>query len=102
MDTIIKKITNSPEDKEVYQQAAQIIHNGGLVAFPTETVYGLGADAMNKAAAAQIYQAKGRPSDNPLIIHIAEVEELGRVAEEVNEKAKKLMKEFWPGPLTLI
>ncbi len=102
MDTIIKKITNSPEDKEVYQQAAQIIHNGGLVAFPTETVYGLGADGMNKAAAAQIYQAKGRPSDNPLIIHIAEVEELGRVSEEVNEKAKKLMKEFWPGPLTLI
>lgn len=102
MDTIIKKITNSPEDKNVYQQAAQIIRDGGLVAFPTETVYGLGADGMNQKAAAQIYQAKGRPSDNPLIVHIAEIGELGRVTGEVNEKAEKLIKEFWPGPLTLI
>lgn len=102
MTTGIIKINPDNFKGEELEEACHILKDGGLVAFPTETVYGLGADGMNKAAAAQIYQAKGRPSDNPLIIHIAELEELGRVVEEVNEKAKKLIKEFWPGPLTLI
>ncbi len=84
------------------QEAAGIIRDGGLVAFPTETVYGLGADAMNAEAAARIYEAKGRPSDNPLIVHIADREQMDLLAENVPETAKKIMEAFWPGPLTII
>lgn len=84
------------------QEAAGIIRDGGLVAFPTETVYGLGADAMNAEAAARIYEAKGRPSDNPLIVHIADREQVDLLAENVPETAKKIMEAFWPGPLTII
>lgn len=102
MNTIIKKITESSEAEEIYSQAAQIIRAGGLVAFPTETVYGLGADGMNEAASAKIYAAKGRPSDNPLILHIADSEGLERIAKKVSPKAEKLMQAFWPGPLTMI
>ena len=102
MDTITKKITDSSEAEEIYAQAAQIIRSGGLVAFPTETVYGLGADGMNEAASAKIYAAKGRPSDNPLILHIADRGGLNRVAAKVSQKAEKLMDTFWPGPLTMI
>lgn len=87
---------------EEIEEAGQIIRDGGLVAFPTETVYGLGADAMNEEAAARIYAAKGRPSDNPLIVHIADFEQVNMVAEEVSEDAWKIMKHFWPGPLTVI
>lgn len=78
------------------------MRNGGLVAFPTETVYGLGGDALRQEAAAKIYAAKGRPSDNPLIIHIADLASLYDIAEEVPETAKKLAEAFWPGPLTMI
>ncbi len=102
MDTWIRKLTASPEDEDIYIQAAQIICRGGLVAFPTETVYGLGADGMSEDAAGKIYAAKGRPSDNPLILHIADREGLDRIADKVTEKAEKLMQSFWPGPLTLI
>lgn len=102
MDTITRKITDSSEEEEIYAQAAQIIRSGGLVAFPTETVYGLGADGMNEAASAKIYAAKGRPSDNPLILHIADRGGLDRVAAKVSQKAEKLMDTFWPGPLTMI
>lgn len=102
MDTIIRKLTASPDDEDIYQQAAQIIRRGGLVAFPTETVYGLGADGMSEDAARKIYAAKGRPTDNPLILHIADRKDLERITDKVTEDADKLMTCFWPGPLTLI
>ena len=83
-------------------QAAALIAAGQLVAFPTETVYGLGADATNVAAVKQVYQAKGRPSDNPLIVHVAEVATVERFAKPLSINAKRLIKAFWPGPLTMI
>lgn len=89
-------------DEIRFQEASRILAEGGLVAFPTETVYGLGADATNEQAVKNIYKAKGRPSDNPLIVHIGTTEELDRYAEEVPEAAKKCAELFWPGPLTLI
>lgn len=82
--------------------AGDIIRRGGLVAFPTETVYGLGGDALSPASSGKIYAAKGRPSDNPLIIHIAEMAALERIVCEIPEKAVKLAEVFWPGPLTMI
>ena len=94
---IIKDITPETLDK-----AGEIIRNGGVVAFPTETVYGLGASAYDEKAIAKIYEAKGRPSDNPLIVHIADVSEVSKVAREVPENAKKLFDAFAPGPFTLI
>ena len=106
MKTIIVKIDkdNLKDDFAVSQleKAGEIIRNGGLVAFPTETVYGLGADALNEEAAAKIYAAKGRPSDNPLIAHIADLEMLKPLVEEIPPVAEKLMDAFWPGPMTLI
>ncbi|MBR5047989.1 MAG: threonylcarbamoyl-AMP synthase [Eubacterium sp.] len=84
------------------EEAGEIIRRGGLVAFPTETVYGLGADGMNADACARIYEAKGRPSDNPLILHIVDIKQVDQIAREVSEDARKIMKEFWPGPLTVI
>ncbi len=87
---------------EELNEACRILLNGGLVAFPTETVYGLGGDALRAEAAEKIYAAKGRPSDNPLIVHIAEKDSLSEVTSEIPEKAKKLMDAFWPGPLTII
>ncbi|MDB5054171.1 MAG: translation factor [Bacilli bacterium] len=84
------------------QTAAQLIRAGKRVAFPTETVYGLGADARNTAAVEGIFQAKGRPSDNPLIVHIADVNQLHDLVMEVDEVSRKLMDAFWPGPLTLV
>lgn len=88
--------------KTQLSEAASILRAGGLIAFPTETVYGLGADGLNPEASVKIYQAKGRPSDNPLIVHIAGQEELDRLTDYVPENAKKLMDTFWPGPLTMI
>ena len=82
--------------------AAQSIAGGHLVAFPTETVYGLGADATNENAVAKIYQAKGRPADHPLIVHIASTDAIGEWAEEISEYAINLARDFWPGPMTLI
>ncbi|BDZ31427.1 L-threonylcarbamoyladenylate synthase [Lactiplantibacillus sp. WILCCON 0030] len=82
--------------------AAKLIQAGQLVAFPTETVYGLGADATNVTAVKQVYQAKGRPSDNPLIVHVADVATVERFAKPLSVAAKKLIKAFWPGPLTMI
>lgn len=82
--------------------AADILRRGGLVAFPTETVYGLGARAFDAAAARRVYKAKGRPSDNPLIVHVAGEEMLGEVVRRVTPLARKLIDAFWPGPLTLI
>lgn len=82
--------------------AAKLILTGDIVAFPTETVYGLGADATNPLAIKKIFETKGRPADNPLIVHIADVEQLNYIVSEIPEPAKKLMDIFWPGPLTLV
>lgn len=84
------------------REAAKILRSGGLVAFPTETVYGLGCDGLNEEAAAKVYEAKGRPGDNPLILHISERDELTPLVEEIPPMAEKLMDTFWPGPMTLI
>lgn len=102
MKTIQIKIDEKQIEEQLLKQAGQLIKNGGLVAFPTETVYGLGADALNSEAAVKIYAAKGRPSDNPLIVHIADYEALFHIALEVSEKAKALADQYWPGPLTMI
>lgn len=90
------------DDRNAIAKAAIVLQQGGLVAFPTETVYGLGADALNVDAAAKIYAAKGRPSDNPLIVHIADVSAVNELAMSIPEKAVLLMEAFWPGPLTII
>lgn len=102
MRTQIWRIEKDNIDPVLMQQAGQIVKEGGLVAFPTETVYGLGGDALNKEAASKIYEAKGRPSDNPLIVHIAEYGALQRIAQNVPEQAALLARHFWPGPLTMI
>ena len=87
---------------DLINEAASCIAEGGIVAFPTETVYGLGADAFNDAAIDRIYKAKGRPSDNPLIVHIAQKEQIYNLVDYVPKKAEALMNKFWPGPLTII
>ena len=102
MKTLIEKIDRHQMDDEVLAKAGEILKRGGLVAFPTETVYGLGANALNEDAAKKTHTAKGRPSDNPLIVHIADVEDLPIVARNISDKAKQLMEQFWPGPLTFI
>lgn len=102
MDTIIEKVDPRNIDVDVMEQAGKLIAEGELVAFPTETVYGLGGDALDPDASRKIYAAKGRPSDNPLIVHIAEFDDMKRVAREVPEQARKLADAFWPGPLTMI
>lgn len=102
MKTIIEKIDADKIERPKIAVAARLIQEGGLVAFPTETVYGLGADALNPEASRRIYAAKGRPSDNPLIIHIAAVSDLERIVAAIPPKAKLLGERFWPGPLTMI
>ena len=102
METQIRRLSYSQIDETMIEEAGRIIRKGGLVAFPTETVYGLGGDALNPESSKKIYAAKGRPSDNPLIVHIADKRDLYRIVREVPEKAKKLMEAFWPGPLTMI
>lgn len=102
MQTEVIKIDREHIDMSAVEKAGEILRNGGLVAFPTETVYGLGADGLDEEASAKIYTAKGRPSDNPLIIHIADVEALPKIVKEVPEAAKKLAAKYWPGPLTMI
>lgn len=102
MNTIIYEIDPGNLDMSKIREAGKIIADGGLVGFPTETVYGLGADAMDASASAKIYAAKGRPSDNPLIVHIADIADLAQVAVDIPDAAYKLAKRFWPGPLTMI
>lgn len=102
MNTKLIRMDDKHIDKELVREAGNIIKDGGLVAFPTETVYGLGGDALNPQSSAKIYAAKGRPSDNPLIVHIADMEDLGFIVREIPENAKKLAGMFWPGPLTMI
>ena len=102
MNTKICKVELDNIDATVMQEAGNLIAEGELVAFPTETVYGLGGDALYPEAARKIYAAKGRPSDNPLIVHIAEIRDLERVAREVPVQARLLAEAFWPGPLTMV
>ena len=102
METQIRKLDYAAIDMDIIEKAGRILKEGGLVAFPTETVYGLGGNALNPASSEKIYAAKGRPSDNPLIVHISEKDDVYQIAEQVSERAKQLMEAFWPGPLTLI
>ena len=102
MQTIIRKVDENCIDQEIMKEAGALLKSGALVAFPTETVYGLGANALDEKASAQIYAAKGRPSDNPLIIHIADMEKLAYITAEIPTAAIKLAEKFWPGPLTMV
>ncbi|MCL2852669.1 MAG: L-threonylcarbamoyladenylate synthase [Defluviitaleaceae bacterium] len=104
MNTSVIKVSEelTPEDNSLLDHAAGVIRAGGLVAFPTETVYGLGANGMDPRACAKIYEAKGRPSDNPLILHISDMSQLHDLAAELNAHGKTLAAGFWPGPLTLV
>ena len=101
------KVINVQEDRvaekeDLLRQAGEILKNGGLVAFPTETVYGLGGNGLNRESSKKIYAAKGRPSDNPLIIHIVDMEALPYIVSEVSPEVEKVAAAFWPGPLTMI
>lgn len=102
--TVIKEIdiNNIKASEDDLELAGKIIRDGGLVAFPTETVYGLGGNAFDSSASAKIYGAKGRPSDNPLIVHIGDFNGISEIAEDISPMAEKLMKKFWPGPITMI
>lgn len=102
METKILKIDpENPEEGKI-SEAADVITGGGLVAFPTETVYGLGADTLNPDAVKKIFSAKSRPMDNPPIAHVSKIEQVRELVKEIPDKARKLMNEFWPGPLTII
>jgi L-threonylcarbamoyladenylate synthase len=100
--TIVLKVDSSRPDIEKVRTAANFIREGGLVAFPTETVYGLGADALNQKAVLALFEAKKRPLDNPPIVHVEKVGGVKRLAEQISPKAERLMRIFWPGPLTLV
>lgn len=100
--TITLQVNAAKPQAEFIEQAAAVIRRGGLVAFPTETVYGLGADALNEAAVQKIFVAKGRPADNPLIVHVCSRQMLDRVASRVSAAAEALIARFWEGPLTLV
>lgn len=107
MKTIVRKIRQdtavfNEQEQEALRLAGSIIRGGGLVAFPTETVYGLGGDALNPASSKKIYAAKGRPSDNPLIVHTADMDALEKIVRRIPESAVRLADAFWPGPLTMI
>lgn len=102
MKAEVVSMTAENLDMEAIRRGGEILKSGGLVAFPTETVYGLGGDALNPEASRKIYAAKGRPSDNPLIVHIAEMDKLEAIVAEVPEKARILAEKYWPGPLTMI
>ena len=101
MQTIIAVMHDGIDETQI-RRAGDILKEGGLVAFPTETVYGLGGNALDAQASAKIYAAKGRPSDNPLIVHIADWDAIYKIASEIPPEAKKLADAFWPGPLTMI
>jgi len=100
--TLVLKVNSLKPEIEKIRMAADFIKKGGLVAFPTETVYGLGANALNSKAVLTLFEAKKRPLDNPPIVHVGDAKDVHRLAKKVPPKAERLMKEFWPGPLTLI
>ena len=101
-ETLLIEVSPTQPDLAVINRAADILRGGGLVAFPTETVYGLGADALNPDAVKKIFSAKHRPTDNPMIVHVAALEDLRVLVDDISTEAIPLMKQFWPGPLTLI
>lgn len=101
-DMKIVKVSAKRPDPRVIKEAVRVIRNGGLVIFPTETVYGLGADALNARAVARIFKAKGRPKGKPLIVHMAKKSTLNMLARAVPPVARKLARKFWPGPLTFV
>ena len=100
--TKVAVLTEENVDEGIIKEAGKILRTGGLVAFPTETVYGLGGDALQKESSEKIYRAKGRPSDNPLIVHICRWEAVEKIAKEIPPEAEVLAENFWPGPLTMI
>lgn len=102
MKTIMQTLNANQVDSTIMEEAGKIIRAGGLVAFPTETVYGLGGDALNPESSKKIYAAKGRPSDNPLIVHISKWESMALICTDIPKEAELLAKTFWPGPLTMI
>ena len=102
METKIIKVDPERPDKSALEEAARILRAGGLVAFPTETVYGLGANGLDANACKRIYEAKGRPSDNPLILTIGDISGLYPIVGRVTENAEKIIDAFWPGPITLV
>lgn len=102
MKTQLIKVDNNNIDVKKINSAAKILRDGGTVAFPTETVYGLGANIFNESAVKRIFEAKGRPSDNPLIVHISKVDQMKSIVKNINKKTLTIMENFWPGPLTLI
>lgn len=102
INTKIVKLDPDNIDYNIIKEASEIINKGGVVVFPTETVYGIGADALNDEAVDKIFKAKGRPQDNPLIVHIADYNELYNLISDIPENAKLLADKFWPGPLTMI
>ena len=102
METVIVRMNENEINENEIKKMAEILRKGETVIFPTETVYGLGANALDGEAAKKIYKAKGRPSDNPLIVHIAHKEEIENITENVTEKAKMVIDKFWPGPITVI
>ena len=102
MKTLIKEIDVNKPDQDLIAVFASMLASGKTVIFPTETVYGLGANALDEDAATKIYQAKGRPSDNPLLVHVADKEDVYDLVENIDDRAKLLMDKFWPGPLTIV
>src|SRR6266545_6477043 len=102
MQTQVLAVSSDAPEPEVIARASEVLRRGGLVAFPTETVYGLGANGLDSAAVARIFEAKGRPATNPVILHVSEGAEVLNVAANWPETAGKLAARFWPGPLTLV
>lgn len=102
METKLVKVDSENPERELLKEAAEILRKGGLVAFPTETVYGLGANGLDGDACKRIYEAKGRPSDNPLILTIGDISGLYPIVSRVTENAQKIIDDFWPGPITLV
>ena len=102
MDTLISKIDVDNIDMEEIKKQAEILRAGETVIFPTETVYGLGANALDEEAVSKIYKAKGRPSDNPLIVHIGDKKQVYNLVQSVTKEAEIVMDKFWPGPITII
>src|SRR5271165_2654510 len=102
METLLCEVDAVNPDADIIDRAARILQSGQLVAFPTETVYGLGANALDRAAIERIFSAKGRPANNPLIVHVGDVDAARKLASAWPESATQLCDRFWPGPLTLV
>ena len=99
MKTRVLKIVDLQQDENSILEASELIKSGEVVAFPTETVYGLGANALDPRAVEKIFRAKGRPGDNPLIVHVSKTQDVDKLVKELPPKARALMETFWPGPL---